>query len=58
MLVLQWMQTVGQLGVVKGVNNEGNAIVVVKRRLWIFNPQCLSAAPEEKVSDFQSKLLS
>jgi len=58
MLVLQWMQTVGQLGVVKGVNNEGNALVVVKRRLWIFNPLCLSAAPGETVSDFQSKLLS
>jgi len=49
---------VGQLGVVKGVNNEGNALVVVKRRLWIFNPLCLSAAPGETVSDFQSKLLS
>jgi len=49
--------TVGQLGVVKGVSNEGNAIVVVKRRLWIFNPLCLSAAPEEKVSDFQNTVL-
>lgn len=58
MLILQWVQTVGQLGVVKGVSNEGNAIVVVKGRLWIFNPLCLSAAPGEKVSDFQSKLLS
>lgn len=48
----------GQLGVVKGVSNEGNAIVVAKGRLWIFNPLCLSAAPGEKVSDFQSKLLS
>ena len=47
------MQAVGQLGIVKGVNNGGDAIVVVKGRPWLFNPLCLSAAPDEKVSDFQ-----
>ena len=51
-------QTVGQLGLVEGVNNAGNAIVNVKGRHWIFNPLCLSAAPDEKAPDVQSMKLT
>lgn len=46
-------QTVGQLGRVEGVNTAGNAIVIVKGRHWIFNPLCLSAAPDEKAPDVE-----
>ena len=48
----------GQLGLVEGVNNAGNAIVIVKGRHWIFNPLCLSAAPDEKAPDVQSMKLT
>ena len=48
-------QIVGHMGSVQGVNNDGNVAVMMKARLWTFNPLCLRRADKEDEQEVSSK---
>lgn len=49
------LQSVGQLGSVQGVSNDGNVAVLMKTRLWTFNPLCLRPAERGEEQEVSSE---
>ena len=49
------LQSIGQLGTVQGVGNNGNVAVLMKTRLWTFNPLCLRPAEREEENQVSSE---
>ena len=46
--LLFFSQSLGQLGSVQGVDNDGNVAVLMKTHLWTFNPLCVRQAEKEE----------
>ena len=47
-------QIVGQVGTVRGVQNSGDVVVIVKGQLCELNPLCLALAPDAKPPEVPS----